>query len=459
MTAAAPIERDLIFISKATPGDDQFVLWLAPRLEAAGYKVFADIFDLDAGDEWRGKLTAALQSRAVKMLLCCSDETLARRGVREEISIAEDQTKQLQDPNFIIPLKIRTFQKLFGIGGLQYVDFERGWAKGLASLLRSLERQQVPKAGGGIIQPEWYAYLRRRAVEIEATPEVLTSNWLRIVGMPEKLNYLVSRNRADSAVLRKLGASFEFPMAEFGDGFLTFANPFDLTEHFERVGPFRIERDFDLLDFIENGSADAGIESRDAKSIMMNLLRQAWEKHCARERFLAHTFSSGLSFHVGEDKLALKKRVSWGRQGERRNSMLRGVSRKKIWEYGVSVIPSLFPYPHMRLKGRVLFSDIGERNKAIVIPDTKAQFRLRRSVCSGWRNKAWHGRVMAFMELLAGESPYVGLAVGSGGTITLDAMPIQFMAPVTARQTNRLGEDAEEPDETTLGGHYEDEDV
>ena len=125
MNGAGSVERDLIFISKATPGDDQFVLWLAPRLEAAGYKVFADIFDLDAGDEWRGKLTAALQTRAIKMLLCCSDETLhERRGVREEIAIAEDLTKQLQDPNFIIPLKVHTFQKLFGIGGLQYVDFE-----------------------------------------------------------------------------------------------------------------------------------------------------------------------------------------------------------------------------------------------------------------------------------------------------------------------------------------------
>jgi len=31
--------RDVVFISKATPGDDEFVLWLAPRLEAAGYTV------------------------------------------------------------------------------------------------------------------------------------------------------------------------------------------------------------------------------------------------------------------------------------------------------------------------------------------------------------------------------------------------------------------------------------
>jgi len=31
------ISRDLLFISKATPEDDEFVLWLAPKLEAAGY--------------------------------------------------------------------------------------------------------------------------------------------------------------------------------------------------------------------------------------------------------------------------------------------------------------------------------------------------------------------------------------------------------------------------------------
>lgn len=452
-------KRETIFISKATPGDDQFVLWLAPRLEAAGFKVFADIFDLDAGDEWRGKLTAALQTQAIKMLLCCSDETLAKRGVREEIAIAEDLTKQLQDPNFIIPLKVRTFKKLFGIGGLQYVDFECGWAKGLANLLNSLEKQRVPKAGGGIIQAEWYAYLRRRAVEIETAPEVLTSNWLRIMGMPDKLNHLIPQNRANEALLRKLGASFEFPMVEFGGGFLSFASALDLVEHFEQVGPFRTERQFDVLDFLEKGSLIAGVESRDAKSMMVNLLRQAWEKHCIREGFLAHKFSSGISFHAGEGKLRLKQRVSWGRQGERRNSMLRGVARKKIWEYGVSVIPSLFPYPHMRLKGRVLFSDISERSKPIAIPDKKTQFRLRRSVCSGWRNKAWHGRVMAFMELLAGDSPYISLAVGNGDRITLDAMPIQFTAPVTAHQTNRLGEDAEELDSTTLGGHFEEDDA
>jgi glutathione synthase/RimK-type ligase-like ATP-grasp enzyme len=57
-------ERQVVFISKATPGDDEFVLWLAPKLEAAGYKVFADILTLEPGDRWRSIITSTLQPGA-----------------------------------------------------------------------------------------------------------------------------------------------------------------------------------------------------------------------------------------------------------------------------------------------------------------------------------------------------------------------------------------------------------
>ncbi|MEO1019837.1 MAG: toll/interleukin-1 receptor domain-containing protein [Pseudomonadota bacterium] len=140
-------DRRTIFISKATPEDDEFVLWLAPRLEAAGYLVFADILNLDGGDRWRKTVTGALQNNAVKLLLCCRDESLAKDGVQEEIAIAEDLAKELGDSRFIIPLRLAPFKKLFGIGGLQYKDFYCRWAQGLDDLLRTLERRQVPKAG------------------------------------------------------------------------------------------------------------------------------------------------------------------------------------------------------------------------------------------------------------------------------------------------------------------------
>ena len=43
MNSATSTKRTKLFISKTTPGDDQFALWIAPRLEATGYEVFAGV--------------------------------------------------------------------------------------------------------------------------------------------------------------------------------------------------------------------------------------------------------------------------------------------------------------------------------------------------------------------------------------------------------------------------------
>jgi hypothetical protein len=110
--------RKVLFISKATPGDDEFALWLAPRLEAEGYTVFADILSLDAGTRWRKEITSTLRDRSVKMLLCCRDTTLASEGVQEELGIASDLVKQLGDLKFIIPLRLGC--------GSELVTFMRG---------------------------------------------------------------------------------------------------------------------------------------------------------------------------------------------------------------------------------------------------------------------------------------------------------------------------------------------
>jgi hypothetical protein len=181
---SAPQERTVVFISKATPGDDEFVLWLAPRLEAAGYEVFADILTLEPGTRGRKEITDTLQQRTTKMLLCGRTATLEREGVQEEIGIAEDLVKELGDKKFIIPLRLEKYKKVFGIGELQYVNFERGWAEGLAKLLDTLKRQRVPRLRAAVINPNWELYRRRSAIPLLNEPERLTSNWVRVAECP-----------------------------------------------------------------------------------------------------------------------------------------------------------------------------------------------------------------------------------------------------------------------------------
>src|SRR6266404_2734275 len=218
MTTGAnpPQPRDVVFISKGTPDDDQFVLWLAPRLEAQGYKVFADILTLEPGDRWRREITGTLQDKAVKMLLCCTDTTLAKQGVQEEIGIAEDLVKQLKDPKFIIPLRLQKYKKVFGIGELQYINFEKGWAAGLSELLDALDKQNVPRDTANItINPNWQNYRRRFEIKLENAPERLTSNWLRIVDVHDMIRHFQPTGAVDLGAMQRACKDFRYPAKPF----------------------------------------------------------------------------------------------------------------------------------------------------------------------------------------------------------------------------------------------------
>src|SRR5207237_8117963 len=102
-SAASPC-RSLLFISKATPEDDEFVSWLGARLAALGYEVWADILNLRGGQDWTRELESALKDRAVKMLLVCTPNGLAKRGVLREIKVAQQVAAKLADSAFIIPI-------------------------------------------------------------------------------------------------------------------------------------------------------------------------------------------------------------------------------------------------------------------------------------------------------------------------------------------------------------------
>jgi hypothetical protein len=247
--------RTIVFISKATPEDNEFVLWLAPKLEAAGYEVFADILALEGGDRWRKQITATLQDRAVKMLLCCRDATLAKDGVQEEIGIGLDLAKSLADPKFIIPLRLESYKKLFGIGEIQYLDFVRGWAEGLSKLLETLKRQNIPyDKDRAKINPSWDALRRRHAVTIKNEPERLTSNWLRIVELPDNICYYEPSGAVDYILIKRRCQNSIYPMEPFGAGFFTFCSFAEVTEHFCDFGKIELKHEFPILKFVDEGA-------------------------------------------------------------------------------------------------------------------------------------------------------------------------------------------------------------
>lgn len=443
--------REIVFISKATPEDDEFVLWLAPRLKAAGYTVFADILTLEPGDRWRRRVTETLQNEAVKMLLCCRDVTLNKNGVQEEIGIAEDLSKELRDPRFIIPLRLEVFKKVFGIGELQWVEFLGSWASGLHDLLDTLEKQNVPRAAQVTINPNWENYRKRLAIKVEKKREVLTSNWLRVASVPDTIRYYHPPGPINLELMEKACRGSKLPAEDYHRGFFSFASPDEIARDFADVAPFEIQSEQKLLDFVDSGSQSPDIEPREAKNLVFSMFRRAWENFCRSKGLYEHLFASQTAFHIDEAQAPLGKRIPWGGQTRRRSSMLRNAAGGRVWQYGVSATPAFWPYLHFKLKARVLFAELASGRAGAVIGDTAVQHRLRRTICKGWRNKQWHGRLMAYLELLAGGASCITVPLSAVSAITFDARPTLFTSPVTTALPDTMEDDAEEIDDSTLG--------
>jgi hypothetical protein len=91
-------DRDVIFISHATPNDNEFVRWLGTRLTGFGYKVWADIFDPAGGTPFWNSIEDALRKRTLKVVFVVSKASCDpnRSGVQNEISVADAVKKSLR---------------------------------------------------------------------------------------------------------------------------------------------------------------------------------------------------------------------------------------------------------------------------------------------------------------------------------------------------------------------------
>lgn len=445
-------DRKTVFISKATPEDDEFVLWLAPKLEAAGYSVFADIQSLKAGDRWRKEVTAALQNNAIKMLLCCRDASLAKDGVQEEIGIALDLSKELNDKRFILPLRLQKYKKIFGIGELQYIDFVGGWANGLYKLFEELNEEGVPRIKDGIsINPSWELYKQRLSINVQREVEPLTTNWIKILTLPNAISYYEPKGAIDFDALKHACSVSEYPAEIHLNGIFSFMSYQDVNTQLSSIGTFENTHSYSVQEFIKEGAEKPKIKAREASNLVVSIFRQAWNTMCRNRGLSEYAYSNQLGFHVNKNIAPIGKRIAWGSKDNRRSSMLRNKSKGKIWEYGISATPSFWPFPHFKFKSRILFSELASNEAGSVIGDVQKQHKLRRTVCSGWRNKAWHGRLMAYLKILCDSNETVFLPLSPDLNIELSGLPIITNSPVTTKKSDILDEDEDENDLTTLG--------
>lgn len=445
-------ERDTLFLLGVRPVHDQFILWLGPKLEAHGYRVFSSLMTLDPGDRWHKETGVALDHRAAKVLAVASAQTRADEDMMDLIDQAKTLATKLGDPRMIIPMRLEEGAKIDGLRDSVPADFAHGWAEGLVKLIETLRRQGVPRLTGPVnVAPQWDSFRKRGAVPLIPEPEPLVSNWIQILEMPDEVHFYEAVGAVRSEVLHRRVRGLPYPAVVYERGLFTFAEPPDVAESLEGIARLRLTASASVAKAGEVGMPTINLAGRDLSNILTGLLREAWERHCRSIGMIAYEYAGSDGFHVSPNQVGIGERVPWGRQGARRSSMLRNIAQKHVWSYGVTAIPKNWPFWHFRLKARVLFARDNDTEQGERIDDPKKMHRLRRSGCKGWRNKQWHGRLLAFLQIMSGDSAFVRVPLAPGRDLLLSSDPLLFTSPVSTALPDVADPDAEEQDESTFG--------
>jgi hypothetical protein len=270
--------------------------------------------------------------------------------------------------------------------------------------------------------------------------------------MPDDIHYYETVGSLREDALKRRISRLSYSAVQHGRNLIAFADPRDIEDSFEGVASLRLRTSVSVTKFVDEGIPEVGLRGRDASNMMTHMIRDSWERLCRDRGMISYGYSGAEGFHISSEQAANGFRVPWGRQGGgRRSSMLRNVARKHVWKYGVTAIPRLWPFWHVRLKARVLFAEDNGTPEGKPIDDPKKMHRLRRSGCKGWRNKQWHGRLLAFLEIMSEDSAYIRVPVAPGHNMLLSSEPVLFTSPVSTRLPDTSDADGEEADESTLG--------
>ena len=394
------------------------------------------------------------------MLVVANPRSVEKQGVRNEIQIATDVARKIGDNAFIIPLRMEAFEAPFLIAHAQYIDFTRGWARGLTELLETLQETcRVPRsaASDGTIWREIQLIHGKTLVPV---PERLSSNWLSIDTLPRKIRYYEFKGQVPERQAKSRMSEAPWPLKPFRQGFLTFARQHDLQEHFGPNLPIKRKAERLIPGFLDDGWFKLGIDRRAARNQFSDLARQALEKLFTEHGLQPYALSGGQTAWWPRIDAAPTTKIAFRWNGVAGLRQIQGASikRQMNWHFGVSVAARSAPVRHVRIVSRLIFTEDGRKP----FDDRAKMHRLRRSFAKTWRNARWRDMLLAFLYWLAEGRDALAVPVSSEETIVLSLPPISWQVPVSLPVEDEVPEpddddpsDDDEPDESD--GPSEDE--
>jgi len=413
--------RDTIFISHATPDDNEFAIWLASRLQLLGYKVWIDKDALLGGEKFWEKIDSAIRNDTIKFVLVYSKNIFQRNeagelragklkdGVYKEFSFAESIGKQENLSDFIGLLNIDDADYNLFIGGdrLNQIPFYENWAVGLKQLVRKLEKDSVPKfeEKRDSVFSDLYENEMTTKNGIIGKKELYYSNWWTIKKLPDSFFiYQFHSEKQAKLIYEKVSP---FPISKISNCLASFDSEINLIVEHEGeliqvvpTGKFEIKVTDVLLGF---ESANFPIH-RDSENHLKILLKRVFHLLMKNRKMFWHEMSNKrlAYYHTPASLNTLKVKFDYPFRSKKAKPIARnllGTYQYKLhWHYAVSAKPILTPIVGFSLKNHLTFSDDGYTSWED--KEKVHSHRRKKAKDSKYFNESWRDFQSAFLNSL-----------------------------------------------------------
>ena len=428
----------MVFVSHATPEDNDLALWLTLQLASHGYPAWCDLTKLLGGEKFWEDIEDAIKNCAAKFVFLLSEASNKKRGTRDELDCAIGTEKKLNIKDFILTLRVDDLpydDVYISIRRLNHIDFRTSWAHGLAQLLDKLEGDGVPTnphVNSDTVCSWWRTQFSADGGVLEQPEEVL-SNWFKVEDLPQTLNEHTLGARRPGPVERG-EITFPYPAVWVSDAsFLTFGSADDFPQPLQSNLCIVKTREHALKEIISGEAVRSGPKH------LSHLLRLSWDEALSKHLF-SYDMASGQRCYYATGGRVPDDTIHFvGPDGKKTWRSIVGYKtlpreRTRFWHYAVSGKPIIRPDILFFVKGHVLFSDDGQQ----VWNNKDAMGRARRNQCKGWWNDEWRDRMLAMMSYLGGGDGRIELRLGSNALGYVLQTPILFQSPVSYLQPEKI---------------------
>ena len=416
--------KDQIFISHATPEDNEFTIWLASRLEMLGYKVWIDKNELLGGERFWPTIQKAIDA-SKKVLLVYSvnitREGILKSGIEREFEYANSVANSKGYSDFVIPLHIdnSNYHLAIGFPNLNQIPFNNNWAEGLKQLKKKLDKDGIlydEQIGSSL--SEWYENNYITDCQIESKKEVYYSSWWTMKEIPQFFYMYQFSNLEQAKAVRENNK--DIPVAQRSNILSTFDGDLNCkVKHNDEIIdiPPSYTHTFNLDDILFGFESDRFPSHKDVENHFKDFLRYLlytilWNKGMVKTELsgkkyvfyqpkYGHKFPY-IEFAYPPATMTKNKRKTMGGTYKRNQG---------YWHYGISLLPILFPYIGVSVKSHLVFTQDGHKPEK---SQTK-QHSYRRNKGKNFFNEEWRDLLLAFIFSLRNDNGNIELVVNKVG--------------------------------------------